>query len=127
MVRPRRISTADVVSVSEKGNRLSSGSHIKVIIRVRPENSREMGGNFKTVVRVMDDNMLTFDPQEEGSPDFYHGRRRKMRDITKKKCKDMQFVFDHVFGIEAINEEVYESTTRGILDSFLDGFNCSGN
>ena len=134
MVQHRRASTMSggedfehTVSVTDKDTGPAACSHIRVVVRVRPPNSHEVQGNFKTVVRVMDEHMLIFDPREEGSPDFYHGRRRKARDITKKQCKDMQFAFDQVFGNHVINEEVYQCTTKGILDSFLDGFNCSGN
>lgn len=103
-----------------------TAGHIKVVVRVRPENERERQSNSNIIVRPMDEHVLIFDPHEHGSPDFYHGKRRKGRDFLKKKNKDMKFAFDQVFDMSANNEEVYEHTTRGIIDGVLDGFNSSG-
>ncbi|ELU16371.1 hypothetical protein CAPTEDRAFT_227783 [Capitella teleta] len=103
----------------------SSGSHVKVVVRVRPENAQENAGAFRAVVRVMDENMLIFDPKEESSPEFFNNRRRRGRDITKRQSKDMQFVFDRVFAGTASNLDLFENTTKSIINSFLDGFNCS--
>ena len=35
-------------------------------------------------------------------------------------------MFDHVFDEQCSNLDVYENTTRCILDGVLDGYNCSG-
>ena len=101
-------------------------SRIRVCVRIRPENTTEMNGNHRTVVNKISDNLLIFDPKTEASPDYYHGKQRRMRDIRKKTQKDMRFVFDHVFDEHSSNEELYEHTTKGILDGLLDGYNCSG-
>ena len=69
--------------------------------------------------------MLVFDPKEEEVPEFYQGRRLKIRGPTKRKSKDIRFVFDQVFDESASNQFVYENTTKGILDGVLDGYNCS--
>ena len=74
----------------------------------------------------MDEYMLVFDPKEQQSPDFYHGRRRRGRNMLKKANKDVRFAFDHVFDEDVPNQYVYENTTKGILDGLLDGYNCSG-
>jgi len=42
-----------------------------------------------------------------------------------KKVKDMKFGFDKVFDENVSQQEVYEATTRGLLDSVLDGFNAT--
>ncbi|KFU88895.1 Kinesin-like KIF18B, partial [Chaetura pelagica] len=39
--------------------------------------------------------------------------------------KDLTFVFDRVFGEGATQEEVFQHSTRGLLDSVLRGYNCS--
>ncbi|KAI0222183.1 Kinesin-like protein KIF18A [Lamellibrachia satsuma] len=113
------------VPASSNQNTSDCTSRIKVCVRVRPENATELEGNHCTVVNVIGDNLLMFDPKTEESPDYYHGKQRKMRDIRKKPKKDMRFVFDHVFDEHASNEELYEHTTKGILDGLLDGYNCS--
>ncbi|KFP02024.1 Kinesin-like KIF18B, partial [Calypte anna] len=43
----------------------------------------------------------------------------------KHHGKDLTFVFDRVFGEGATQEEVFQHTTRGLLDSVLSGYNCS--
>ena len=58
--------------------------------------------------------------------EYYRGKQRRQRDLTRRKHKDIQFVFDRVFDEQTDNQEIYESTTRGILDGVLDGYNCSG-
>ena len=103
-----------------------NASRIRVCVRIRPENTTEINGNHRTVVNKISDNLLIFDPKTEASPDYYHGKQRRMRDIRKKTQKDMRFVFDHVFDEHSSNEELYEHTTKGILDGLLDGYNCSG-
>ncbi len=71
--------------------------------------------------------MLVFDPKEDNSPDFYHRKRRQGRDLLKKANRDVRFAFDEVFSMTATNMDVYNRTTKNLLDSLLDGFNCSGN
>ncbi|XP_023929910.1 kinesin-like protein KIF18A isoform X2 [Lingula anatina] len=101
-------------------------SNVKVVVRVRPENAKERDGGYNNIVRVMDEQVLVFDPKEDhGSPDYYHGKRRKRRDIMKRQNKDMRYAFDRVFSEYATNQEVYENTTMKILDGFMDGYNCS--
>jgi kinesin family protein 18/19 len=42
-----------------------------------------------------------------------------------KRVKDQTFGFDRVFDENTTQVEVYESTTKGLLDSVLDGFNAT--
>lgn len=42
-----------------------------------------------------------------------------------KRVKDMKFGFDRVFDENVTQQEVYEATTRGLLDNILDGFNAT--
>ena len=103
-----------------------TASHIKVVVRIRPENKKESKENYDIVVRPMDEHVLIFDPQKQGSPDFYHSKRRTGRDILKRRNKDIKFAFDRVFDMHENNEQVYEQSTKGIIDGLLDGFNSSG-
>ena len=115
---------------SSVGERSDGGgqedSNIRVVVRIRPQNKREREGNHKSVIRVLDEIILVFDPKEESSPGFFHGKRRSGRDITRRKNKDIRFAFDYVFEPDASNRHVYENTTQVILGGLLDGFNCSG-
>ena len=42
-----------------------------------------------------------------------------------KRVKDQTFAFDRIFDQNASQGEVYEATTRGLLDSVLDGYNAT--
>lgn len=42
-----------------------------------------------------------------------------------KRVKDQTFVFDRVFDDNTSQSDVYEATTRNLLDSVLDGYNAT--
>lgn len=42
-----------------------------------------------------------------------------------KRVKDQTFAFDRIFDQNTTQEEVYEATTRNLLDSVLDGYNAT--
>ncbi|OXU24531.1 hypothetical protein TSAR_001688 [Trichomalopsis sarcophagae] len=98
---------------------------IKVIVRVRPHNEKELQDNYKTVVKIIDERMLVFDPKEEENPFFYRGVVQKGRDLLKKQNKELQFVFDRIFDMTSSNVDVYEGSTKELIKSLLDGYNCS--
>ncbi|XP_010081859.1 PREDICTED: kinesin-like protein KIF18A, partial [Pterocles gutturalis] len=99
-------------------------NHVKVVVRVRPESQKEKDGNFKKVVHVLDQHILVFDPKEE-EVTLFHGKRLTHRDITKRQQKDLKFVFDAVFSESSSQLEVFEHTTKTVIDSFLNGYNCT--
>ncbi|XP_066439327.1 kinesin-like protein KIF18A isoform X2 [Eleutherodactylus coqui] len=99
-------------------------SHVRVVVRVRPPNEREKLANFTSVVQVVDKHILVFDPKVE-EVNFFHGRSVASRDITKRKNKDLKFVFDCVFDENSNQQEVYEQTTRIVLDGVLNGYNST--
>ncbi|KAJ8334028.1 hypothetical protein SKAU_G00413470 [Synaphobranchus kaupii] len=99
-------------------------SHVKVVVRVRPENSREQEGNFKKVVQVVDNHMLIFDPKEQEMT-FFTAQKRRGRDVCTRANKDLKFVFDCVFGETSSHFDVFENSTKDILDGVLNGYNCT--
>lgn len=42
-----------------------------------------------------------------------------------KRVKDQTFGFDRVFDENTTQDDVYEGTTRGLLDNVLDGYNAT--
>ena len=42
-----------------------------------------------------------------------------------KRVKDQTFAFDRVFDENTSQADVYESTTKNLLDSVLDGYNAT--
>ncbi|XP_072527593.1 kinesin-like protein KIF18A [Salminus brasiliensis] len=99
-------------------------SHVKVVVRVRPLNSKETDGNFKKVVHVVDGHMLVFDPKEE-EVTFFRGQKVGNRDVRKRANKDLKFVFDRVFGEDSSQMDVFENTTKVVVDGVLNGYNCT--
>lgn len=62
-----------------------------------------------------------FDPPEDSPV------QRFTRSVipTSKKVKDQVFAFDRVFDENTTQSDVYEGTTRNLLDSVLDGYNAT--
>lgn len=100
--------------------------HMKVVVRVRPENTKEKAAGFHKVAHVVDKHILVFDPKQQ-EISFFRGKKTGNRDITKRQNKDLKFVFDAVFDETSTQLEVFEHTTKPILQSFLNGYNCTGN
>ncbi|KAF8462535.1 kinesin-like protein [Kalaharituber pfeilii] len=127
---------------------MSSDSSIHVTVRVRPFSIREAaqitkiddnptffgdgsfagastpkitGKGIRRIVKVIDEQMLVFDPPEDNPM----ARFQKTLLPQGKRVKDMRFGFDRVFDENTTQQEVYEATTRGLLNSVLDGFNAT--
>ncbi|RLU21716.1 hypothetical protein DMN91_006092 [Ooceraea biroi] len=62
-----------------------------VIARVRPYNDHELRNNGKTIIEVVDDKTLTFDPKKTVSFSF-HNAAQKGRDMLKKRNGQLQFI-----------------------------------
>ncbi|KAK2853949.1 hypothetical protein Q5P01_006610 [Channa striata] len=99
-------------------------SHVKVVVRVRPANDREKRENCRNVVQVVDNHMLIFDPREEDASCF-GAQRLRNRNLNKRANKDLKFVFDNVFGENSTQADIFENTTKGVLDGVMNGFNCT--
>ncbi|XP_011269618.1 kinesin-like protein KIF18A [Camponotus floridanus] len=125
-----QLSSSESVKPSTSGTAIMSTQDtseisIKVIVRVRPHNERELQDNSRTVVEVVDDKMLIFDPKEHETPFFFHNVAQKGRDMLKKQNKQLQFIFDRIFSSTATNTNVFEGSTKNLITSLLDGYNCS--
>ncbi|KOX78475.1 Kinesin-like protein KIF18A [Melipona quadrifasciata] len=120
-----KLSMSGGTGLSVQTESAGSQTSIKVIVRIRPKNQNEMQSNYKTVVKVVDDKMLIFDPKEEQNPFFYHGVAQKGRDLLKKQNKELQFIFDKIFDVTSDNNDVFEGSTKDLICNLLDGYNCS--
>ncbi|KAM6980644.1 kinesin-like protein KIF18A [Aplochiton taeniatus] len=99
-------------------------SHVRVVVRVRPTNDNERCEHFRNVVQVVDNHMLIFDPREQEIQSF-GAQRVRHRDVNKRSNKDLKFVFDGVFGEHSTQVDIFENTTKLVLDGVLNGFNCT--
>ncbi|KAI1384305.1 kinesin-domain-containing protein [Hypoxylon trugodes] len=76
---------------------------------------------IRSVIKVVDDRCLVFDPPEDNPV------QRFSRSVVPngKKVKDQVFAFDRIFDENTSQTEVYEATTKTLLDSVLDGYNAT--
>lgn len=98
---------------------------IKVIVRIRPHNERELQDNSRIVIETVDDRMLVFDPKEKETPFFFRNVPQRGRDMLKKQNKHLQFIFDRIFDQTSANTDVFEGSTKSLIGNLLDGYNCS--
>ncbi|XP_055841364.1 kinesin-like protein KIF18A [Episyrphus balteatus] len=99
--------------------------NIKVAVRVRPYNRRELETNQRTIIKVMDKTTLLFDPDEEDDEFFFQGVKQHYRDMTKRVNKKLSMDFDRVFDTESSNEDLFEECTMPLVESVMNGYNCS--
>ncbi|KAK6613627.1 kinesin motor domain-containing protein [Botrytis cinerea] len=127
----------------------SDASSISVTVRVRPFTIQEAAQITKTddgisflgegslagaptprlggrgihpVIKVIDDRCLVFDPPQDAPMTRFQS---KVVSNMGKRVKDQTFAFDRVFDDNTTQGDVYESTTRGLLDNVLDGYNAT--
>lgn len=63
-----------------------------------------------------------FDPPEDNP---VHKFSRSVVPASRSKVKDQVFAFDRVFDSNTTQSDVYEGTTKALLDSVLDGYNAT--
>ncbi|MCJ1464950.1 kinesin-like protein Klp5 [Pseudocyphellaria aurata] len=76
---------------------------------------------IRPVLKVVDDKCLIFDPPD----DHAIQRNSKSAGPNGRRSKDHTFGFDRVFDENTTQGDVYEATTRNLLDSVLDGYNAT--
>jgi len=78
---------------------------VKVMVRARPQNSREKSMNAKKIIEVFEDTgeVTIFDPNEKDN----------------KKT----FTFDAVFDEDSKQSVVYEKSAFGIVNNIFEGYN----
>lgn len=81
---------------------------------------------FSKTIRIRNENALIFDPRQDETPFFFHGVKQNPRDISKRQHKSIKYDFHRVFGPQSTNEDIYNESTKDLLDKLLSGYNCSG-
>ncbi|XP_058832309.1 kinesin-like protein KIF18A [Topomyia yanbarensis] len=99
--------------------------NIRVAVRVRPFNRRELEQNQRNIIKVLDRTTLMFDPDEDEDEFFFHGMKQTHRDITKRIKKKLAMEYDDVFDAESTNTDIFENCTKPLVQSVMDGYNCS--
>lgn len=78
---------------------------------------------MRDIVRIVDDRILTFDPDEKDRTRAF--MERGFMPPGTRRYKDKRFMFDKVFDGEAKQRDVYDSTAKPLLKGLLDGFNAT--
>lgn len=78
---------------------------------------------LRDIVEIVDDRVLTFDPQEKDQTRAFV--ERGFLPPGTKRYKDRRFIFDRVFRNDASQQDVYQGTARPLLSTLLDGFNTT--
>lgn len=99
--------------------------NMQVVLRVRPLSRREMEQNQRNIIRVADTGTIIFDPEDDEDEFFFHGAKQTHRDITKRVSKNLTMTFDRVFDNQATNVDVFEFSMRPLVQSVMQGYNCS--
>ncbi|KAJ7638560.1 kinesin-like protein [Roridomyces roridus] len=79
--------------------------------------------SLREVVQIIDDRILTFDPDEKDRSRAFV--ERGFMPPGTKRYKDKRFMFDKVFNYEAHQQDVYASTAQPLLQGLLDGYNAT--
>lgn len=85
------------------------------------------GGRFgpkgiRKIVDVVDERMLIFDPADENP---IQKMQQSLFPKSTSRIREHRFTFDRLFDEGASQEEVYNNTTKPLLDSVLDGYNAT--
>lgn len=80
-------------------------------------------GCLTEVVKVIDDRILMFDPDQKDRTRAFV--ERGFLPPGTKRYKDKRFMFDHVFDRYASQMDVYDTTARPLLNKLLDGYNAT--
>ena len=98
-------------SDSHKNAMWRGQSNILVAVRVRPDPG-------KKVCTVMDGKLVVVkDPRATGP-----GTRNMLR---ANRSRERKFAFDYAFGPKSTQQQVYERTTKFLIDGILDGYNAT--
>ncbi|TFK74429.1 kinesin-like protein [Pluteus cervinus] len=80
-------------------------------------------GCLRDIVQVVDDRILTFDPDEKDKAKSFV--ERGFLPPGTKRYKDKRFMFDRVFDHGASQQGVYEATAQPLLKGLLEGYNAT--
>ncbi|XP_050541845.1 kinesin-like protein KIF18A isoform X2 [Daktulosphaira vitifoliae] len=110
--------------VPGRGKATAQEEQMRVFVRIKPLVYEDGNPKPKTI-KVRNEYALIFDPKQDETPFFFHGVKQNPRDISKKQHKSIKYDFHRVFGPESTNEDIYNESTKDLLDKLLNGYNCS--
>ncbi|EGC31374.1 hypothetical protein DICPUDRAFT_57752, partial [Dictyostelium purpureum] len=105
-------------------NEDSSQSNMIVTVRIRPESEEEiLNQKCKNIIKIVDENTLIFDPNET---DFYKSSSNKSAFSNNGSNNEQRYIFDRIFDQFSTQQEVFENTTKKLINYVLEGnYNAS--
>ncbi|THH10089.1 hypothetical protein EW145_g1567 [Phellinidium pouzarii] len=88
-----------------------------------PGNAVVNSSCLREVVKIIDDRILMFDPEEKDRARAF--AERGFIPPGTKRYKDKRFMFDHVFDTDSRQTDIYEATARPLLDGLINGYNAT--
>ncbi|KAH9843845.1 kinesin-domain-containing protein [Rhodofomes roseus] len=92
-------------------------------LSISPAKSVTNNAPLRDVIQIVDDRVLTFDPEEKDASRAFV--ERGFLPPGTKRYKDRRFIFDRVFDHQARQEDVYCNTAKPLLSNLLDGYNAT--
>jgi len=93
---------------------------------------------YRPIIKILDENIVIFDPADLNQvvSSFYYLSALMFTNIYIKvvprgvpnhsnRRKDCKFAFDRVFDQYAPQHEIYEHTTKRLIQDVLAGYNCT--
>eukprot|EP00123_Amoebidium_parasiticum_P013573 comp22034_c0_seq1/m.31986 comp22034_c0_seq1/g.31986 ORF comp22034_c0_seq1/g.31986 comp22034_c0_seq1/m.31986 type:complete len:803 (-) comp22034_c0_seq1:619-3027(-) len=109
----------------EGASGLPADKNFLVAVRVRPENDIELASNHKQVVKVLDTKVLCYDPDIPEPVGVSPRRKRGTKPVMQRRAKNLSYAFDYVFDEHSTQTEVFEHTTKLLIDGVLGGMNST--
>ncbi|KAK3716552.1 tubulin-dependent ATPase kip3 [Vermiconidia calcicola] len=116
-VRPFTIREAAQLTKSDDGPLFLGDGSLAAV----PSAPRAGQKGLRSVIKVVDEKCLVFDPPDDNPVQ----RFSRALASSGKRSKDQTFGFDRVFDENTTQGDVYEATTKNLLDSVLDGYNAT--
>ncbi|AMD22435.1 HGR096Wp [Eremothecium sinecaudum] len=99
--------------------------------RISKNSSRFRPQGIRKIVDCVDDKMLIFDPAETNplnkiSETVLNSMLVGSRGEARRRMRrngEQKFIFDRLFDVNTTQQEVFQGTTRPLLDAIVDGFN----
>ncbi|GBG32405.1 Kinesin-like protein KIF16B [Hondaea fermentalgiana] len=112
-------SVGTATSTAKKKKRAKENS-IKVAVRCRPMNDRELDMGDMACVEIEDDTLtISADPDGTGQVNCIGGRSARSKNPTRA------FTFDYCYGPESEQAQVFEDIGTGVLENAFAGYNAS--
>jgi len=126
LLRPSALSPSADLDLEEAEKQVeemwAGKSKVLVAVRVRPMNTKEKSST-RNVVRVVDDKMVVVLDRKDSAG---QNKKRQRDDVlSKSRSREKRYAFDFAFGPASSTSEVYERTTRLLIDGVVIGYNAT--